>query len=108
MPDTNWRRRWEQFQPVRRDTPPLVVLTPALASGTVGSRYDNFVRAGSGPPPYVWSRVGGIKPPGLSFSASGVWTGTPTSAGRYTFSVEVTDAYGAKATRVLTIVINAR
>lgn len=46
-------------------------------------------------------------PPGLTLSPSGVLSGTPTTAGTYQTTVQVTDADGATATSQLTITVFA-
>jgi hypothetical protein len=86
-------------------TAPLSITTTSLPSDDVGVAYQAAVKAAGGTTPYVWSRTAGSKPPGLSFSTTGLWTGTPTVSGTYTFTVQVTDHSGAKASKVLKISI---
>jgi hypothetical protein len=83
----------------------LAVTTTSLHSGTIGTAYTATVTATGGTSPYVWSRISGSKPPGLSFSTSGVWSGRPTTAGTFSFTVKVTDHSGRTATKALKIVI---
>jgi hypothetical protein len=45
-------------------------------------------------------------PPGLTMSAAGVISGTPTSTGTYTFRLTATDAVGNTFMRVLTLTVN--
>jgi hypothetical protein len=61
--------------------------------------------ATGGVTPRTWSLVPGSSlPPGISLvTATGALTGTPTKQGRFTFTVRVTDANGAQATRALSI-----
>lgn len=63
-----------------------------LENGTVGIAYSETLNAAGGTSPYSFSLASGSLPPGLSLSSSGVISGTPTSAGTYTFSVTVTDS----------------
>jgi len=84
---------------------PLTIATSSLPSGRVGAVYEATVKATGGSPPYSWSRISGIKPPGLTFSTSGVWSGTPTKAGSFSFTVQVTDSAGQKTGKVLRIVV---
>jgi hypothetical protein len=68
-------------------------LTPV---GKVGTPYSHQVqwKPGNGCPPYTYAVVGGAFPPGLSLSSSGYITGTPTSAGTYSFYIRQTDNCG--------------
>jgi large repetitive protein len=88
---------------------PITGLPPSsnLAGGTVGVSYNpgmtpTFTASG-GTPPYKFAAVA---PPGLGVSQSGVLSGTPTTSGRFNFSVRATDAKGASGCPVVyTIVI---
>jgi hypothetical protein len=72
------------------DPPALSVTTTSLPSGTVGVAYSAQLAATGGTAPYTWSSAG--LPAGLSLSASGAITGTPTAAGSTPVSVKVTDS----------------
>jgi hypothetical protein len=63
----------------------LRITTSGLPDGTKGSLYDARVYANQ----YVdeWIVSSGL-PPGISFSNSGHFSGTPTLAGTYSFTVE--------------------
>lgn len=71
---------------------PLQVVTLVLPSVAVGSRYSATLQAIGGAAPYTWSVAVGALPAGLSLSSSGVISGTPTTAGKSTFTVEAVDA----------------
>ena len=86
---------------------PLSITTPVLASGTVGTPYSQTVAASGGISPYVWSVSAGTLPDGLTLSASGIITGTPTSAGIFNFTARVTDIPGTLFEKALSIQINA-
>jgi hypothetical protein len=64
--------------------------------GKVGTPYSHQVqwKPGTGCPPYSYAVVGGSFPPGLSLSSGGYITGTPTTAGTYTFYIRQTDNCG--------------
>ncbi|MGO8870979.1 MAG: putative Ig domain-containing protein [Acidimicrobiales bacterium] len=80
--------------------PPLVVASTGLAGGTVGTSYSQTLAATGGQTPYTWSIASGALPAGLSLDAStGTISGTPSTAGTATFTVRVTDADIATATR---------
>jgi FtsP/CotA-like multicopper oxidase with cupredoxin domain len=88
--------------------PAPVVATSSLAAGDVGVAYHQTLGATGGTLPYTWSISAGALPPGLSLgAATGIISGTPTTAGAYSFTVKVTDSAGGSATKVLSITINA-
>jgi hypothetical protein len=73
-------------------TGPLGVVTTSLPDGTVNSGYSATLTATGGTMPYSWLVASGSLPPGLTLNATnGAVTGTPTSAGVYTFTVRVYD-----------------
>ncbi|WP_260705973.1 beta strand repeat-containing protein [Edaphobacter flagellatus] len=76
-------------------------------AGTVGVAYTTTLQATGGTSPYVWSVISGNLPAGLSLSASGVISGTPTSSGSSVFTIQAQDASGNKASAVFGITINA-
>jgi hypothetical protein len=49
----------------------------------------------------------GSLPPGLTLSASGLLSGTPTAVGTYDFSVQATDANGCTGYRAVNMVVTA-
>ena len=88
--------------------PPLVVTTVALSDGTVGEFYccGNLFAIG-GIPGYTWSVVAGALPPGLELpKRENTISGTPTTAGTFTFTVQVTDELGTTAEKAFTITVS--
>ena len=82
---------------------PLEITFPSSCcpNGTTGSAYlQNFFLSG-GLAPYTASISSGQLPPGLHLSSSPPIsiTGTPASAGTFTFTVRLTDGAGANATK---------
>lgn len=81
---------------------PLASITPdVLPNGIVGVPYSASLSATGGTPPYSWgwsaSNIPGISasnlPPGLTLSAAGIISGTPSVAGTYnTILVSLSDA----------------
>jgi len=84
--------------------PPTLAFGPAsLPDGTVGVAYSGSVTATGGTKPYSFSLSG--LPDGLTASAAGSVTGTPTTAGTFTVSATVSDAAGGTAAQTYTIKI---
>ena len=76
-----------------------IVTGSPINSGTVGIPYVFGFNAIGGVQPYTWSLpIPGNLTPGLSLSAAGTITGTPTTAGTDIFAVTVTDSIGMQAT----------
>ncbi len=75
---------------------PLNSPATTLGTGRVGRAYQDFVNdTVGGTPPYSFNVASGAIPPGLTFLTeygSGVLMGTPTQAGRFTFTVTVVDS----------------
>jgi hypothetical protein len=76
---------------------------PAVDSG------KNYEQTGKNPiidaTPFSWTVDSGTLPPGLSLSAKGEITGTPTKAGTFHFNMKVVDSTGLTATQAQTITI---
>ena len=72
---------------------PLSVSTTSLPAGQVGSNYSAALAAAGGTPPYAWVLESGALPAGLTLSASGTISGTPSAAVTATpVGVQVTDS----------------
>jgi hypothetical protein len=71
--------------------PPLVITPPVGSLGTMGVAFSQTFTAsgGAGASTYTWSVASGTPPPGLTLSAAGAVSGTPTAAGNFTFTVQV-------------------
>jgi Putative Ig domain len=80
------------------------ISTPArLPDAVVGSAYSQSLAATDGSPPYSWAITAGALPPGLNLSPQGAITGTPRTAGDYSFTARVTDRAGDRASRNFTL-----
>jgi mono/diheme cytochrome c family protein len=91
---------------VTTGTAPLSISTSSLPGGTVGTAYSQTLAATGGTAPYRWSYNGSL-PPGVAVTSAGAVTGTPTTAGSYSFTVLVSDAKSATATKALSVAIAA-
>jgi hypothetical protein len=73
--------------------------TAPFHSGEVGIAYAPVaLSATGGVQPYAWSVVEGALPAGLSIGSDGTVSGTPTSAGTFTFTVQAADSGDSRAT----------
>jgi hypothetical protein len=81
--------------------------TVGTAYGPMGAGYSLLVSGGTSP--YTWTIIGGALPPGLSLTGSGasagLITGTPTTAGQWVFTAQVTDSLGATYPITCTITV---
>ena len=67
-------------------------LPATIPAGTVGQSYNAVLAVGGGSSPYHFSVSSGVLPPGISLNpTTGTLSGTPTTAGTYSFEVMVTD-----------------
>lgn len=69
----------------------LGITSSSLPNATVGRPYSATLTALGGSAPYTWSVANGVLPSGLTLSANGQISGTPTSAGTFSFSAQVAD-----------------
>ncbi len=74
--------------------PVTITTTSPLPSGRKHHFYSVQLEAVGGTAPYTWSH--GPLPPGLTMSASGLLSGTPTSSGTFTFKIKVKDSSSPK------------
>src|SRR5438876_704393 len=90
-------------------TQDLTITTPPLLpSFTVGVAYSQAIAVTGGTAPYTWSILAGALPGGLALnSASGTISGTPTAAGTFAFTVQVTDSAATSASRAYTLGVNS-
>src|SRR3974390_1961601 len=74
------------------DSALALVNNTVLPQAILGAPYTVALQASGGTSPYSWKLTNGSAPPGLTLSASGVISGTPTRTGSYLLNVEATDS----------------
>src|SRR6266851_338037 len=71
--------------------PPLTVL-PTLPTANPGVAYNQSILAAGAAPPLTFALTAGALPTGLTMASNGTVSGTTTSVGTFTFTVQVTDS----------------
>jgi hypothetical protein len=86
---------------------PIITVNPAtLPNGTVGTAYNQVITATGGTAPYTFAVSSGALPTGLTLNATtGAITGSPTTAGTFTFTITATDVNGCAGSRLYEITI---
>ncbi|WP_162130120.1 putative Ig domain-containing protein [Phyllobacterium sp. YR531] len=87
---------------------PLTLPATSLATGAVGSAYSASINpATGGVSPYTYVLTAGALPAGITLSATGGISGTPTATGAFNFTVTATDSASVTATQNYTLNISA-
>jgi uncharacterized protein (TIGR03437 family) len=84
---------------------PALKISGNLPDGGLLIAYSAALNASGGGAPYVFSIAGGTLPDGIRMSNSGSFTGTPTVAGRFTFTARVTDSGGTSVSGPFSITV---
>ncbi|MGZ4314738.1 MAG: putative Ig domain-containing protein [Gaiellaceae bacterium] len=85
--------------------PPLAVTSNTLSNGEAELSYSvALTSSGGGGTSRTWSVTSGQLPPGLTLSSDGSLSGTPTTAGTYTFTATVSDGTSSSS-KSLTVTI---
>lgn len=88
--------------------PPVFTDETPGTTGTVDSPYEAYTFVATGRPTPTYEVATGSLPPGLALDkTTGKLTGTPTTAGTYTFTVRATNTAGTDETASITITIAA-
>ncbi|MCL2695070.1 MAG: putative Ig domain-containing protein [Clostridiales bacterium] len=85
---------------------PANITTTSLPSALIDTAYSETLAA-NGDEPIVWSLAeGAALPDGLTLSAAGVISGTPTVGGTVTFTVIASNGIGSPSEKELSITVN--
>lgn len=72
--------------------PKLAITTTTLPNGVVGTAYSTSLASSGGVGTITWSVATGTLPAGLTLSAAGAISGTPTTAGNSSFTAQAKDS----------------
>ena len=87
--------------------PVITLAPPTLPAGTVGVAYSQQITATGGTGPYVFTVLTGTLPAGLTLSSAGLLSGTPTTLGSSTVTIQGNDVNNCPGVIAYTITINA-
>jgi hypothetical protein len=83
---------------------PAISLSPTtLAKGMTGMVYNQTITASGGTAPYTFNVTAGSLPPGLTLSAGGTLSGTPTAGGAQNFTITATDSSACQGSQAYTL-----
>ena len=106
----------QQFSLSVQSTTPLSLNTTAFTPAVVGVAYSLQLAGSGGTPPYKWNvlpaivtfPVPGQVSPGLQLdSGSGLVSGSPTSAGMFSFTITLTDSANGSVSKPYTLTVSA-
>src|ERR1700757_2891954 len=88
----------------------ITITTSTLSNGTVNTPYSAVVATSSGCAPATWTVISGALPAGVTMTAvnkpiSLKLAGTPTTAGTYSFTLQVKGCHGATAKKPYTFTL---
>ena len=89
---------------IQGGAPPLAITSGTLSNGEADLSYSVGLTASGGGTTPTWSVTSGQLPPGLTLSSDGRLSGTPTTAGTYTFTATVSDGTSSSS-KSLTLTI---
>jgi sugar lactone lactonase YvrE len=85
-----------------------ITLAPtSLPSAQVGAAYSQTIAASGGTSPYSYQVTSGTLPAGTSIDSSGLFSGTPSAAGSFTFTVSATDANSITGSQAYSLTVSA-
>lgn len=85
----------------------FTITPPTLPNGTVGTAYSQALGTVGATPPVAFGVSSGALPGGLTLSAAGLLSGTPTTAGTFNFTVAATDAQFGQGSQAYTVIISS-
>lgn len=84
-----------------------LLIDATLADAVAWEQYSQTIGVSAGATPYVFTRIGGSLPAGLTLQSDGTLSGKAEATGTFHFTVEVRDRNGDSATASLTLQVKA-
>jgi uncharacterized repeat protein (TIGR03803 family) len=91
---------------LRVGCPPIGLSALDSTNLTLGSAYNQTIKASGGYAPYSFAVTSGSLPGGLGLSGDGTLSGTPTNLGVFNFGVTATESAGCTGSNSYTIVVS--
>ena len=98
--------------PASGSTPPAtnstaaITISNTLPSATVGAAYSATLSVSGGTAPYLFSLASGQLPTSVALNANkGIFSGTPSTPGAFSFAISVTDSKGISKQQALKITV---
>lgn len=86
---------------------PLTITPATLPDAILQSPYNQTLSSTPGNGQPLFSITSGSLPPGVSFNSNGAFSGAPTQAGQFSFTVTVTDLFNCLGSRQYTLNVTA-
>ena len=87
---------------------PVITLSPpTLPGGAQGTAYSQQITASGGTAPYTFAVTTGTLPAGITLSAGGLLSGTPTVAGTFPITITATDSAACTGSQAYSLVIGS-
>lgn len=86
---------------------PQITTSPSLPAATAGTAYTQSLAASGGAASYTFALVAGTLPDGLTLTPDGTISGTPTTAGSSSFTIQVMDSASAFLNQAMSLVVQA-
>ncbi|WP_165929256.1 putative Ig domain-containing protein [Shimia isoporae] len=83
----------------------LTISPPNLGDATYGTAYSQTLTASGGTGPYSFAVTAGTLPAGITLTAGGSLSGTPTETGNFNVTVQATDSLSATGTISYTLTV---
>ncbi len=89
-------------------SPPTITLSPTSLSSPipVDTPYSQSITATGGTAPYTYIVTSGALPTNLTLSAGGAITGTPTTTGPFSFTINATDSHNFNGSRSYSLTVS--
>jgi hypothetical protein len=82
----------------------VTINSPAMIEAIASVPFSHTLSASGGTPPYTWSAVAGTLPGGVTLNTTtGLLSGSPTSAGVFTFTAQAVDSASRVGQKSITI-----